>query len=93
MNSKQRVHASLEGKPVDRFPVAANYSFLVYNDHFAEITRQPQWRLQEWLSAKDGQAYLAYYRQMHARTRSDDSWHSLKKTQNILVRVHAAHID
>jgi hypothetical protein len=38
MTSKQRVHAALEGRPVDRPPVTALYNMLYYQDHFPELT-------------------------------------------------------
>ena len=50
MTSKQRVHASLEGKPVDRCPVTCLYAFLYHQDHFPELTGLPQWQLQRWLA-------------------------------------------
>ena len=49
MNSKQRVHAALEGRPVDRMPVAALYSQLVHLDHYEELTGRPQWDQHRWL--------------------------------------------
>jgi len=48
MTDKQRVHASLEGRPVDRYPVAALYTDLVFLDRFGDLTDLPQWRLHEW---------------------------------------------
>ncbi|NQT92736.1 MAG: hypothetical protein HQ559_08240 [Lentisphaerae bacterium] len=48
MTDKQRVHASLEGRPVDRYPVVALYNFLVFLDRFGDLTGLPQWRLHEW---------------------------------------------
>ena len=51
MNSKQRVLATLEGKPVDRMPVAALYSQLYHQDHFAELTGLPQWDQFRWQHA------------------------------------------
>ena len=50
MNAKQRVHAALAGRPVDRCPVTSLYSFLYQQDHFTELTGLPPWRLQEWLA-------------------------------------------
>lgn len=63
MTSKERVHAALEGKAVDRFPVAALYCQLYHQDHFAELTGRPQWELHRWLYAEP-QEHLALYRQM-----------------------------
>jgi len=64
MNSKQRVHAVLEGKPVDRFPVTAIYNYLIHDDFFAKVTGEPQWKLDAWLNAPDAAGYLHYYRKM-----------------------------
>jgi hypothetical protein len=50
VTSKQRVHAALEGRPVDRHPVTALYSFLYHQDHFAELTQLPPWQLHRWLA-------------------------------------------
>jgi uroporphyrinogen-III decarboxylase len=50
MTNKQRVHAALEGRPVDRHPVTALYSFLYHQDHFAELTQLPPWQLHRWLA-------------------------------------------
>ncbi len=50
MTSKQRVHAALEGKPVDRCPVTSLYGFLYQQDHFAELTGLSPWQLQQWLA-------------------------------------------
>jgi len=61
MNSKQRVHAALEGKPVDRMPVAALYVQLYHLDHYAELTGRPQWDQHRWLCASP-QEHLEVYR-------------------------------
>jgi len=63
MTNKERVHAVLEGKPVDRFPVTAIYNFLYYADHFAEVTGEPEWRLHAWKNARVEQ-HMAVYRAM-----------------------------
>jgi len=63
MTSKERVHAVLEGRSVDRFPVTAIYNQLVYDDHFAELTGEPAWRLQAWKHA-DPDEHLRLYRRM-----------------------------
>jgi uroporphyrinogen-III decarboxylase len=49
VTGKLRVHAALEGRPVDRMPVAALYSQLYHQDHFAELTGRPPWQLDQWL--------------------------------------------
>ncbi len=51
MTNKERVHAALEGRPVDRCPVTSVYNFLYHQDHFSELTGLPAWRLHEWLAA------------------------------------------
>lgn len=51
MTSKQRVHAALEGRPVDRMPVGVMYRYLYERDHFAELTGRPQWHMHKWLHA------------------------------------------
>lgn len=63
MNNKQRAHASLEGRAVDRFPVTAIYNFLVYDDHFEELTGEPQWRYEAWYHT-DPDEHLRLYRKM-----------------------------
>lgn len=63
MTSKQRVHAALEGRPVDRFPVAAPYCPLNFDDHFAEATGEPEWRWHAWVNAPQEEAYLRCFRQ------------------------------
>lgn len=62
MTSKERVHAALEGRPVDRFPVAAPYCPLNFDDHFAEATGEPDWRWHAWVNSPDEEAYLRYFR-------------------------------
>ena len=51
LSSKARVHAALDGRPVDRFPVAALYSTYYQADHFAELSALPAWRLHWWRTA------------------------------------------
>jgi hypothetical protein len=65
MTNKQRVHAALEGKPVDRPPVTSLYNFLYQQDHFSELTGLPQWRLQQWL-AMPPEEHVEIYAQMQA---------------------------
>ncbi|HOS96005.1 MAG TPA: hypothetical protein PLQ54_22040, partial [Armatimonadota bacterium] len=49
MNPRQRVRAAYTGEPVDRPPVAAPYVGLYHQDHFGELTGQPQWQVHAWL--------------------------------------------
>jgi uroporphyrinogen-III decarboxylase len=51
LSSKARVHAALEGRRVDRFPVTALYSNYYQADHFAELTGMPAWKLHWWRHA------------------------------------------
>ena len=64
MTNKERVHAALEGKPVDRSPVTALYCQLYHLDHFAELTGLPAWRRHEWLAMSPEQ-HVALFRRMH----------------------------
>ena len=52
MNQKQRVHAALEGKPVDRFPVAVPYIQLFNQDHYSKLTGRPAWQAWSWIYSK-----------------------------------------
>lgn len=61
MTGKQRIHASLEGKGVDRMPVAALYNQLYILDHFSELTGRPQEYVQKWLHS-DPEEHQAVYR-------------------------------
>ena len=63
MNRKDRVHATLEGKPVDRYPVTVLYNQLYNRDHFEELTGEPQWRMWPWLVAQPDE-YLRLYLKM-----------------------------
>jgi len=67
MTHKERVHASLEGRPVDRFPVASLYHDLYRMDHFAELTGLPGWRLHEWLGTSP-ERYLELFSVMQDKT-------------------------
>jgi len=51
VTNKERVHAALEGRPVDRFPVTVLYGLYYHMDRFAELTDLPQWRVHEWVSS------------------------------------------
>lgn len=63
MNSKERVIAALEGRPVDRVPVTVLYNQLYHDDHFAELTGRPQWEIYRWHYAEPDE-HLAVYRRM-----------------------------
>jgi len=65
MTNKERVHAALEGQPVDRCPVTSLYNFLYQQDHFSELTGLPAWRLQQWL-AESPETHADIYATMHA---------------------------
>lgn len=64
MTNKERVHAVLEGRPVDRLPVHASYAHLYHEDHFAELTGQPQSHIHKWLYAPRDE-FLNIFRQIH----------------------------
>ncbi|MCL5998204.1 MAG: uroporphyrinogen decarboxylase family protein [Chloroflexi bacterium] len=61
LTGKQRIHAALEGAPVDRMPVTSLYNQLYILDHFAELTGKEQWQIHEWLIAPPA-AHFATYR-------------------------------
>jgi uroporphyrinogen-III decarboxylase len=63
MTSKERVHAALEGRAVDRMPVAVLYSNLYHLDHFSELTGRPQWEAHKWTHAPP-EEHLRTYRQL-----------------------------
>lgn len=63
MTSKQRIHAALEGKPVDRCPVTASYNQLYFQDHVAELTGRPWWEVYRWQVMPTAD-HVALYRQM-----------------------------
>ena len=63
MTSKERVHAALEGRPVDRMPVGVMYGCLYEQDHFSELTGRPQWHMHKWLNASP-EEYLEVFRLM-----------------------------
>ena len=66
MTGKQRIHAALEGEPVDRMPVAVLYRHLYERDHFSELTGRPQWHLHRWCHASP-EEHVRTYREMVER--------------------------
>ena len=60
MTNKERVNATLEGRPVDRCPVTSLYNFLYQLDHFNELTGLPAWRMHQWL-AESPEAHVELY--------------------------------
>ena len=66
MTPKERVHAALEGREVDRVPVTVPYSMLYHQDHFAELTGRPQWEQWLWRCAEPDE-HVALYREMLAQ--------------------------
>jgi len=66
MNSKERMHAVLKGKPVDRMPVTVLYSMLYYRDHFAELTGRDSREMHQWL-ASSPEEYCRLYAAMLAK--------------------------
>jgi uroporphyrinogen-III decarboxylase len=67
MTSRERVHAALEGREVDRFPVTSLYHFLYRMDHFTELTGLPVWRRHEWLGSSP-ERYLELFAVMQEKT-------------------------
>ena len=67
MTGKERVCASLEGRPVDRYPVSALYYYLTVRDHFAELTGRARWQMHKWAYASP-EDYLATFRRIYERT-------------------------
>jgi hypothetical protein len=53
MTGKERVHAALEGRPVDRPPATSLYNYLYHCDHFSELTGRPPWELWKWKYAEE----------------------------------------
>ena len=70
MTKKQRVDAALEGRPVDRLPVALLYYPLYQQDHFVELTGRPEWELHRWLAAEPSE-HTRSYLDMAAQTPFD----------------------
>jgi len=66
MTGKQRIHAALEGRPVDRMPVAVLYRQLYERDHFSELTGRPQWHVHRWCHASP-EEHVRTYRQVVER--------------------------
>jgi len=62
MTSKERVLAVLDGRAVDRFPVAAPYLQLLQEDHWCELTGRPAWRFYEWMLQEPGEHAREYGR-------------------------------
>ncbi len=65
LSDKQRVHAALAGKPLDRFPVTSLYNQLYHLDHFDELTGRPQWEVERWLHSEPA-AHVALFGEMLA---------------------------
>lgn len=63
MTGKERIHAALEGRPVDRMPTAVLYSQLYHLDHFEELTGRPPAQATQWLHASP-EDHLDTYRMM-----------------------------
>ncbi|MBI2440263.1 MAG: hypothetical protein HYV35_02715, partial [Lentisphaerae bacterium] len=70
MNSKSRMQAVLEGRAVDRVPVAVPYIQLYHTDHFAELSGQSASMLEGWLYAPP-EEHLAVLKRMIAQAPFD----------------------
>lgn len=67
LTDRERVYHVLEGRPVDRFPVAVPYIMLLQEDHWCELTQQPAWTFYEWLiqdPAEHVKVYLDFDQQL-----------------------------
>ena len=60
MNSKERMHAALAGRPVDRMPVTVLYNQLYYRDHFSELTGRDSREMHQWLASSPEEHYRLY---------------------------------
>jgi len=60
MNSKERMHAALEGRPVDRMPVTVLYNQLYHRDHFSELTGRDPREMHRWLATSPEEHYRLY---------------------------------
>ncbi|MFZ2655682.1 MAG: uroporphyrinogen decarboxylase family protein [Victivallales bacterium] len=60
MTDKERMHAALEGRPVDRTPGTMLYSMLYYRDHFSELTGRDSREMQQWLASSPEEHYRLY---------------------------------
>ena len=70
MTSKQRLHAALDGRPLDRLPVVVLYYPLYQQDHFAALSGRPEWELHQWLNAPP-EEHTRTYLEMAAQTPFD----------------------
>lgn len=66
MTGKERVHAALEGRPVDRTPATSLYNFLYHCDHFSELTGRPSWELWKWKYAEPEEHLRTYCEMVEA---------------------------
>ena len=67
MHAKQRFLGAMEGRTLDRFPVAVPYIFLLQCDHWCELTGQPAWTYHAWLAQapeEHVQVYADFLRQL-----------------------------
>ena len=64
ITDRQRVLAVLEGRPVDHFPVAVPYIFLLQCDHWCALTGQPAWTYYDWL-VQDPAEHIKAYEKFH----------------------------
>ena len=102
MTERERVHAALEGRPLDRTPVTSLYNMLYYQDHFSELTGRPPWEQWKWRYA-DPEAHLATYVEMvrqapfeilqpqHAPSREEREQTDIVERNGELFLHHAGH--
>jgi len=60
MTSKERIHAALEGTPVDHMPATVLYNQLYHLDHFEELSGRPQSSMYQWLHATPEEHFATY---------------------------------
>ena len=70
MTSRERMMAAIEGRAVDRLPVAMLYEPLYQRDHWAELTGQAPDAMHAWLHAEP-EEHVGAFRQICNRTPFD----------------------
>ena len=84
ITKKHRVHRTLEGKVIDRNPVAVPYTNLYYQDHFVELTGKPLWQRCKWLLS-DPDEYIKVLKIMVDRVPFELLW-AVHKTKSRVYR-------
>jgi len=63
LTNKERMHAVLEGRPIDRMPVWVSYLHLYHQDHFDELTGLPRHHYAKWRYSSPPE-FLATFRRI-----------------------------